>query len=239
VSELPQLERALDEAAHRRYGRAWWRPRTTRAARAVAAAAAIAAVAIVVGAAVLTAVSDTAGPDERPATRPADEWTTTVNKAHGFTVSVPPGWRLSTESLTPELLDPRELMSAATFPLAYRRGRCNHMPDGALRAMGPADGFVTVQERGGNPRASLTGFPPRPASFGASVEQRPGDATACLGGTPRTFEYWVPFRDANRRFYTLVVLGRRASQRTRDEAFAILDRLRFDPTALPDWKSSP
>jgi hypothetical protein len=105
--------------------------------------------------------------------------------------------------------------------------------------MGAADGFVTVQERGGNPRASVAGFPRRPASFGASAEQRPGDIGACVGGSARTSEYWMPFRDANRRFYALVVLGRRASQRTRNEAFGILDRLRFDPTALPAWKSSP
>jgi len=233
VSELPQLESALDAAAHRRYGAAWWRPRVPRAARALAVAAVLAVVAIP-GVAVL---SHTAGPDERAATPPVDAWTTTVNKSRGFTVSLPPGWRLSTESLTPELLDPRERLSAATFPLVYRHGACNHMPDGALREMGPADGFVTVQERGGSPGAA--GFPPRPPSFGASVEQSDGDIASCLGHSADTREYWIPFRDAHRRFYALVVLGVRAPQRTRDEAFGILDRLRFDPTVQPDWKSSP
>ena len=236
MSELPQLESALDAAAHRRYGRARWRRRAPRAARAVAVAATLAAVAIA-GVAVLSAVSDTAGPDERPATPPADVWTTTVNKSRGFTVSLPPGWRLSAESLTPQLLDPRELLSAATFPLAYRHGACNHMPDGALTTMGPTDGFVSVQERGGSPGAA--GFPPRPPSFGASVEQSDGDIASCLGHSADTREYWIPFRDAHRRFYALVVLGVRAPQRTRDEAFGILDRLRLDPTVQPDWKSSP
>ena len=46
------------------------------------------------------------------------------------------------------LSDPRELLSVGTFPLAYRQSACNHMPDGALRSMGAADGFVSVQERG-------------------------------------------------------------------------------------------
>jgi hypothetical protein len=182
VSELPQLERALNEAAHRRYARAWWRPRIPRVIGGVAVAAAVAAVAIVVGAAVLSAVSDTAGRDERPATRDADQWTTTVNKSHGFTVSLPPGWQLSAESLTPDLLDPRELMSAATFPLAYRRGRCNHMPDGALRAMGPADAFVTIQERGGNPRvwpaSRLDQHPSAPAPSSAPAMSSPVSAAA-------------------------------------------------------------
>jgi hypothetical protein len=236
VSELPQLERALNEAAHRRYGRAWWRSRAPRAARGVAAVAALAAVAITVGAGVLSGISDTAGPDERPAPRPADTWTTTVNKSHGFTVNLPPGWQLSAESLTPNLSDPRELLSAGTFPLAYREGTCNHMPDGSLRSMGAADGFVSVEERGRIPQGSQGGFPPRPASFGAYAKPSNGDLAVCLGDTP-TVEYWIPFSDANRRFYALVVLGRRAPKQTRDEAFAILDRLQFDPTARPGWKS--
>ena len=160
-----------------------------------------------------------------------------MNKSRGFTVSLPPGWQLSSESLTPGLADPRELLSAATFPLRFREGRCAHMPDGALMAMGPDDGFVSVQERGG--RSSLAGFPPRPASFGASVEQRDGDIASCLGHTADTVKYWMPFRDAHRRFYALVVLGRRAPEKIRDDAFAILDRLRFDPTVQPDWTSRP
>lgn len=239
MSELPQLERALNEAAHRRYGRARWRLRTPRAARGVAAVVALAALAIAVGAGVLSVVSDGPGPDERPATQPADAWTTTVNKPRGFTLSLPPGWGLSAESLTPNLSDPRELLSAGTFPLAYRQGRCNHMPDGALMAMGPADGFVSLQERGRRPQGGLAGFPPRPASFGASAEQSNGDIASCLGHTAHTVEYFIPFSDANRRFYALVVLGRRASEQTRNEAFAILDRLRFDPTARPGWRSTP
>jgi hypothetical protein len=205
-------------------------------ARALAVAAAVAAVAIA-GVAVLSAVSDTAGPDERPAAPPGETWTTTVNKARGVTVNLPPGWQRSAESLTPELLDPREVLSAATFPLAYRRGACNHMPDGALSAMGPTDGFVSVQERGGG--AGVAGFPHRPASFGARAEPSRGDVTGCLDHPPDMAEYWMPFRDASRRFYALVVLGPRAPKQVRDEAFAILDRLRFDPAVQPGWKSTP
>jgi hypothetical protein len=236
VSELPQLEHALNEAAHRRYGRARWRPRAPRAARGVAIVAALAAVAIAVGAGVLSVIPGTAGRAERPATRPADAWTTAVNKSHGFTVSLPSGWKLSAESLTPGLTDPRELLSAATFPLAYRQGSCSHMPDGALRSMGPADGFVSVQERGRIAHGGQAGFPPRPASFRADAKPSNGDLAVCVGDIP-TVEYWIPFSDGNRRFYALVVLGRRASEQTRDEAFAILDRLRFDPTTQPGWKS--
>lgn len=120
MSELPQLERALNEAAHRRYGRARWRSRAPCAARGVAVVAALAAVAIAVSVGVTSVISDNAGPDEQPAPRPTDAWTTTVNKPRGFTLSLPPAWQLSSKSLTPNLADPRELLSAATFPLASR-----------------------------------------------------------------------------------------------------------------------
>jgi hypothetical protein len=233
VSELPQLERALAAAAHRHYGQPRWR---SRAARSLAVAAALAAIAIV-AIALVPAVSDRA--DERPVAPPAEQWATTVNATRGFTISLPPGWQLAPESLTPSLLDPRELFSAATFPLAYRRGPCDHMPTGALKTMGPADAFVSVQERGGTPRRDLVGFPPRPASFATLAETRGGDISACLGSPGKTVEYWRPFSDANRRFYALVVLGTRAPKRIREEAFAVLDRLRFDPTVQPDWKSTP
>jgi hypothetical protein len=226
VSELPHLERLLLEAAHRRYGRRRW-PRRL----AIAAAAAMA---VIVAAALLSAGPEPS--DERAVTRPADDWTTTVNEAHGFTVALPPGWRLATESLTPALSDPREILSAGTFPLAYRPSACNHMPTGALRAIGPGDGFVTVEERGRG--GSTVGFPARPASFGGTAEQRSGDVAACLGDGSRAHEYWIPFRDAGRRFYALVVLGPRASRQTKEEAFAILDRLRFE-RVQPSWRSTP
>jgi hypothetical protein len=113
------------------------------------------------------------------------------------------------------------------------------MPDGALGSMGPADGYVSVQERGRSSHGSLAGFPPRPASFAADAEPHRGDIGTCLGDTPDTVEYWIPFSDGSRRFYALIVLGPRAPQQTRDEAFAILDRLQYDPSAKPGWKSSP
>jgi hypothetical protein len=48
----------------------------------------------------------------------------------------------------------------------------------------------------------------------------------------------MPFTDAGRQFYAMVVLGPDASAKVRAEAFAILDRLRFDPAVQPDWQAS-
>ena len=171
---------------------------------------------------------------------PAHErgWTTATDVARGLTLSLPPGWQRSAESLTPSLTEPRERFSAGTFPLRYRRGGCNHVPDGALRAMGPRDGFVTILERGHG--AGGTEFEPRPRRFATVAVADPrGDTSMCSRDTSGRLEYWMPFRDAGRRFYALVVLGRDAPADVRDQAFAILDRLRFDPAVRPGWRASP
>jgi hypothetical protein len=47
---------------------------------------------------------------------------------HGLTVKLPPGWQRPTASLTPHLEDPREVLSAGTFPLRYRQTGCAHLP---------------------------------------------------------------------------------------------------------------
>jgi hypothetical protein len=101
VSELPSLEAALLEAAHRRYGRPWWRSGVARAERRAAPVVAIGATLTlaVMAVAVLT-LPGSDGADERTVTRSGDGWTTIVNDARGFEVSLPPGWRLASESLT-------------------------------------------------------------------------------------------------------------------------------------------
>jgi hypothetical protein len=117
------------------------------------------------------------------------------------------------------------------------RGGCNHVPDGALRAMGPRDGFVTVLERGRGARG--TEFLPRPRRFAAFAgPDRRGDTTVCAHDTSDRLEFWMPFRDAGRRFYALAVLGRDAPPEVRAQAFGILDRLRFDPAVRPGWRST-
>lgn len=242
MSELPVLEAALLDAARRRYGRPWWHPaampRTTR--HMLSGRAALAALAAVV-VAVAVAVSDRsapAGTDERPV-GPATPWTITVDHARGFSISLPAGWALSAGTLTPQLSDPRERLSAGTFLLRFRAGECSHLPVGALRSMGPRDGFVTILERGRDPRSSRAEFPPRPRHFASAARpQLDGDLAACLHGTPGVTGYWLPFTDAGRSLYAVIVLGGEAPPAIRAQAFGILDRLRFDPTVKPGWQAS-
>jgi hypothetical protein len=240
VTELPAVEAALLEAAKRRYGHPRWRyvlPRVARRATIAIALAAAAAAAVIAVVTVAT-TSDESGTDERPATRADEGWTTTANDKRGFEVSLPSAWQLSTESLTPKLTDPRELFSAATFPLQFQASACNHVPAGALRSMGLGDGLVTVQERGRDPRSSWSEFPRRPEHFADTASPEQGDVTGCLGGRARLVEFWMPFTDAGRHFYAMVVLGPEATAEVRTQAFEILDRLRLDPAVLPQWRAS-
>jgi hypothetical protein len=146
------------------------------------------------------------------------------SEEHGFTAEIPAGWDLASESLTPQLSNPVEILSAGTVrDPRPREGSCAHMPVGALERIGPRDAFVTVQERYGEPR-----FPDRPARFALTGRVDHGDAATCAPNEERLDEYWFGFRDANRGFHVLVVLGSDAPPERRAEALALLDSLRFE-----------
>jgi hypothetical protein len=105
--------------------------------------------------------------------------------------------------------------------------------------MGPRDGFLTILERGRDPRSNWAEFPPRPRHFASAARpQHGGDLAACLHGTPKLIDYWLPFTDAGRHFYAMIVLGTDAPPAIRAQAFGILDRVRFDPAVTPDWRAS-
>jgi hypothetical protein len=214
VSEFPAFEAALMVAARRRYGWRRWRP---HAAAAVIAAAA---------AGVVLLVARPAAPDvELPAEA---HWTTTSVPRYGLAVSLPAGWRLAARSLTPNLYDPREIMTATTFPAVPVPRACTPFPAVAL---GPGDALVSVQER-----AAVAGFARRPGHFGRA----PASPIAvrmvegCVGAAGEVS--YQDFSDGLRNFHALVVLDARASARVRDQAYAILDRLRFDPRFVPWWR---
>jgi hypothetical protein len=144
---------------------------------------------------------------------------------HGFTAMLPGGWELASRSLTPGLSNPVEVLAAGTVPDAQpSEGPCGHVPVGALERIGPRDGFVTVQERYGEPR-----FPARPARFTLPRRAEQSDATECARNGDQLDAYLFGFRDAGRGFHVLVALGRDASPQRRAEALALLDSLRFEP----------
>jgi hypothetical protein len=167
------------------------------------------------------AVAACGGSAQRPApTVPA----ATAYSAHGLTVALPSGWRVARTTLTPNLADPRERLTVATFPLSARRNRCAQFP-AALSDVGPRDAFVTVQEQS---RSTRMLFPQRPTRFGASTGTALTEASACSPDTPSA-KRWMSFSDHGRNFYALVAWGPAATLATRDAAFRILDGLRVTP----------
>jgi hypothetical protein len=155
---------------------------------------------------------------------------------HGIALQLPPGWRRAAVSLTPALVDPREVLSVATFPLRYRSTRCAHVAGSALEDLGPTDAFVTILERGLDPSSTWSDFPPRPARFGPELGG-PSEAKACVPSAHFT-DHWFGFTDSDRHFHVLVAFGPDAPVGVQREAWGILDSLKIDPRVRPDWRSS-
>jgi hypothetical protein len=144
-----------------------------------------------------------------------------------FTAQLPAGWELASQSLTPRVSNPVEILSAGTVHDARpHEGSCAHVPVDALKRMGPQDAFVTVKERYGEAQ-----FPPRPERFRLTGEVEHGDAATCAPNETQLDEYWFEFRDARRGFHVLVVVGRDAPPARHEEALALLDSLRFESGA--------
>jgi hypothetical protein len=201
-----------------------------------------ATVVVLVGIAVVVVMADRAG--ERDRNRPRDiaargelalTGATYEDRRWGFTVAVPDEWQRATTSLTPSLVDPREILAVATFPLAAGDGLCD-----SLKRISPAEAFVTVQERGRGAYGRAD-FPARPARFEPDPEL-PGTSEwpDCGGDRPPIpmLDYWFGFSDAGRAFHVFVGVGNDAPPDVRRQAFRILDSLRFDPAVKPGWDSS-
>ena len=146
--------------------------------------------------------------------------------SHRVTVELPVGWHAARVNLTPNLVDPRQVLAVGTYPVRYRPHDCAHEPVSALQDLGPRDAFIEIEERkvGGGPSSE---FPPRPAHFGAGLGG-PSEATECTPGTQMS-EHWFGFSDQGRHFYALVAFGPAASNATKDAAWKVLDSLKVEP----------
>jgi hypothetical protein len=161
------------------------------------------------------------GGDDRAA---SSSGPTAVHHGDGVRYVLPAGWNVAPHSLTPHLVNPRELFTAGTGRLAAGDGLCAQVPSAALAAMRAQDVLVTVQERAG----AVGGFPARPRRF-ALVQSSPSDADQCAGPHPAFASHVFGFRDRGRAFHALVAIGHSAPQVRVREALAILDSLRSRP----------
>jgi hypothetical protein len=216
MSEFPVFEASLLRAAHRRYGWRRWRPRVAVALVAAAAAGVT-----------LLLVARPAPPDDDV------PWTTVNVARYGVGVTLPPGWRIAPRTLTPYLRDPHEIVSATTFAPGMPIEACAQLPAAALRRMRATDALVTVQERGKGSPANA----PRPLHFANATFSpvSPIIVAPCAGSAFAGSLAMADFSDGPRNLIALVAFGANASAAVRGDAYAILDRMRFDPGYMPWW----
>lgn len=153
----------------------------------------------------------------------ASDWEVYADPAGRFILRYPPGWTRAEQSLTPHLEDPQELFTVSTLNVLTPGGdRCANIMEKAIGSMSATDALVTVQEASGD-----NGGRPRPNRFQMSQGSEFADFEDCLGDETGLRNRWFSFRDGDRYFFALVVLGRDADQETESHALEVLDALSF------------
>jgi protein MpaA len=135
----------------------------------------------------------------------------------GISGRLPAGWRVVERHFTP-CIDPREVLTIASFPVA-------------TRPVLPRDGaFLTLEERD----SDAARMPRRPKRF--RLRGKPSGMECCV---PLHAPGWgLQFHSAGRGFYVYAFLGPEAPARTRTELIGVLDSLRIAPFPQPHWRRS-
>jgi|SRR5579875_3502047 len=146
-------------------------------------------------------------------------WTTWHGR--GVSVRLPPGWHAASARLTPVTWPP-QFLAVASYPLPRGDGGADGCEPKAAVDRLPADGaFIFGWEYTGFPwparrKAQLAAFAPQPSRF----------RLPHLGSDECVYpSYQLRFRTAGRYFQVQVMLGRKASGRTRALALKVLDSL--------------
>jgi hypothetical protein len=176
-----------------------------------------------------------APPDVDRAGNSVAAWDTHADPGRGYAISFPGSWLRATEPMS-RIDEPRELVSLGTTALSRHSTDCEAFAGSAGVSMGPGDVVITLWERGHDPEARWSDFPPRPDRFGPVPEAEP--AGPGCGEPPGTMIHWRNFTDAGRHLHSLVRIGPDAPPSTATEAWTILDSLRLDPGYRPSWPGS-
>ena len=161
-----------------------------------------------------------------PELRSGSEGSRITDVRHGYRVALPAGWYRARRNLTPQLWDPREILSVATYPLRYqRRARCRipGCPTPALNGFRATDILMSIQER---VHARTTA-----GDVAIDIERRQagrGGKGNCTSGRVAWYAFEA-FAEAGRSLYILVVVGKRAPARARADLKRVLGSLRFGP----------
>jgi hypothetical protein len=216
--------------------RAWRRGRHLRRRRAASLVLAALVVLGGVASGALFLTRDNSGPSVSVAdagTTPAGvtaipaEWATVTNEQFGMSMRVPPDWQSTNQSLTPNLVDPHDVLSAGTFSVPPE-GSCILPP--SVQNLASTDAFVTLYTW----RQDAGGFPPRPDHFGPEL----GNGPILCVNVPNGVARMINFSDHGRQLSALVVIGNDATPQRRTDAFRVLDSLVVTPAASPDITST-
>lgn len=189
------------------------RRRRRTAGRLVAGAATIALLALV--GALLVAGLRGRGVEPTPAA------TRYVDRTDGVSVTLPEGWTVAPGRLTPDLVNPREILAVGTGALPPTTGRCANSPWRALRATAPAGAFVYLEE------TALPDVLGDPGKRPGAVDLRPAAAVRGFGcvGAARVDVWRSVFRDRGRYLTLVVAIGQDAVAERRAEAQRVADSI--------------
>jgi hypothetical protein len=157
-------------------------------------------------------------------------WSTYEDQADALTISFPSAWTMAAGNLTPDLINPRELVALGTYSLnaSTSSNLCRQFPAAALNAMGSSDAFVSVLGSEPSANSQTNPFPARPAggfdgSSGVNLSRT--DFLQCLAHPLNGNGQWIAFSQAGRNFYVLAAIGTNASATLRNDVYTILNSI--------------
>lgn len=151
------------------------------------------------------------------------ETATFTDERRGYSISFPSDWTRSTEPPDPQIADPIEVTTLATFDPAIGYPGCEAFP----AEVGDQAAYVQVLER--DPSYGRETFPPRPAEFTPQGSEPFVGWKDCTEFSPNYDSYWIPFADAGRKFYAFVAIGPDASDQRVADTWAVVNSLEFVP----------
>ncbi len=173
-----------------------------------------------------TTVSPSTTPAPPPATTgiPSTTGVSTTSAARAFrvwSIAQPPSWHRADSELMPDL--GWTSVTVATFPLRPGGAECAHMPENALRDLGPQDVLLSVFFGGAGPES------PSWPEGGFNDEVFPAadsstDAHECAG-RPELEVHWGAWGTGGQGSYLLAVFGDDVADDVRRQAWATLSSL--------------
>lgn len=157
-------------------------------------------------------------------------WSTYEDQADGLTMSFPSDWTMAAGNLTPNLINPKELVALGTYSLSTNASStlCPQFPAAALDAMGSSDAFISILGSEPSANSRTHPFPARPAGGfdrSSGVNLSTTDFPQCLAHPLNGNGQWIAFSQAGRDFYVLVAIGTSAPASLRSDVYTILDSL--------------